>query len=56
MRVDLTFHDAYWFDGGNTKKANAAPRVNVLLKYQITPKTDLYLRGENVTSHYPQVF
>lgn len=51
MRVDLTFHDAYWFDGGNTKKANAAPRVNVLLKYQITPKTDLYLRGENISNN-----
>jgi outer membrane cobalamin receptor len=51
MRVDLTFHDAYWFDGGNTKKANAAPRVNVLLKYQLTPKTDLYLRGENISNN-----
>ncbi len=48
MRVDLTFHDAYFFDGGNTQKANAAPRVNALLKYQLTPKTDLYLRGENI--------
>jgi len=51
MRVDLTFHDAYWFDGGNTQKANAAPRVNVLLKYQLTPKTDLYLRGENISNN-----
>lgn len=48
MRVDLTFHDAYFFDGSNTRRASAAPRVNALLKYQLTPKTDLYLRGENI--------
>jgi outer membrane cobalamin receptor len=48
MRVDLTFHDAYWLDGANKMRANAAPRVNVLLKYQLTSKTDLYLRGENI--------
>ena len=51
MRVDLTFHDAYFFDGSNTRRAEAAPRVNALLKYQLTPKTDLYLRGENIANN-----
>jgi vitamin B12 transporter len=51
MRIDLTFHDAYWFDGENTQKANAATRVNALLKYQLTPKTNLYLRGENISNN-----
>ena len=51
MRVDLTFHDAYFFDGSNTRRAQAAPRVNALLKYQLTPKTDVYLRGENIANN-----
>jgi outer membrane cobalamin receptor len=51
MRVDLTFHDAYFFNGSNTKRADAAPRVNALLKYQLTPKTDVYLRGENIANN-----
>lgn len=51
MRVDLTFHDAYFFDGSNTRRAEAAPRINALLKYQLTPKTDLYLRGENIANN-----
>jgi outer membrane cobalamin receptor len=51
LRVDLTFHDAYWLDAGNKRRANAAPHVNALLKYHLTPKTDLYLRGENIANN-----
>jgi outer membrane receptor protein involved in Fe transport len=51
FRVELTYHSDYWFDGGNKMRANAAPRLNALLKYQLTPKTDLYLRGENITDN-----
>jgi outer membrane cobalamin receptor len=51
LRVDLTFHDAYWLDAGNKRRANAAPHVNALLKYHLKPKTDLYLRGENIANN-----
>jgi outer membrane cobalamin receptor len=51
LRVDLTFHDAYWLDAGNKRRANAAPHINALLKYHLTPKTDLYLRGENIANN-----
>lgn len=51
MRVDFTIHDGYWFDGGNKMRANTAPRVNALLKYQLMPKMELYLRGENISNN-----
>ncbi|MDO9268176.1 MAG: TonB-dependent receptor plug domain-containing protein [Methylobacter sp.] len=49
LRVELTVRSGYWFDVANTLRARSAPRVNALLKYQLTSKTDLYLRGENIT-------
>ncbi len=51
LRTELTVHSGYWFDAANKLRAHSAPRVNVLLKYQLTPKTDLYLRGENITNN-----
>lgn len=51
FRVEITFHDGYWFDGGNNFPANQAMRVNTQLKYQLTSKTDFYLRGENITDN-----
>ncbi|TAN66468.1 MAG: TonB-dependent receptor [Methylobacter sp.] len=49
LRVDLTIHSGYWFDVANKLRAQSAPRVNVLLKYSLTQKTEVYLRGENIT-------
>jgi vitamin B12 transporter len=49
FRVELTVHSGYWFDSANTLRAKSAPRINALLKYQLTSKTELYLRGENIT-------
>lgn len=49
LRVELTVHSGYWFDVANRLRAKSAPRVNVLLKYRLTTKTELYLRGENIT-------
>jgi len=49
LRVELTVRSGYWFDVANTLRAHSAPRVNALLKYQLTSKTDVYLRGENIT-------
>jgi len=49
LRVELTVRSGYWFDVANTVRAHSAPRVNALLKYQLTSKTDVYLRGENIT-------
>ena len=51
LRVELTARSGYWFDVSNQLRAHSAPRVNVLLKYQLTAKTDVYLRGENVTDN-----
>jgi len=57
LRVELTVHSGYWFDVANRFRANAAPRINVLLKYQLTPKTDVYLRGENITDNRtPEIY
>jgi outer membrane cobalamin receptor len=50
LRTEFNVHSGYWFDAANTFRANPAPRLNVLLKYQLMPKTELYLRGENVTN------
>jgi outer membrane cobalamin receptor len=50
LRVELNVHGSYWFNAANTLRANTAPRVNALLKYQLTKKTELYVRGENVTN------
>ncbi|HEY8035183.1 MAG TPA: TonB-dependent receptor [Methylobacter sp.] len=49
LRLELTVHSGFWFDVANQFRAKSAPRVNVLLKYQLTKKSELYLRGENVT-------
>jgi len=49
LRVEFTVRSGYWFDVANTVRAQSAPRVNALLNYQLTPKTAVYLRGENMT-------
>lgn len=50
LRVEFNVRSAYWFDGTNTQNSDTAPRLNALLKYQLTPKTDVYLRGENLNN------
>jgi len=50
FRVELNARSGYWFDGLNTQKAESVARVNALLQYQLTPKTELYLRGENLNN------
>jgi len=49
LRVELTARSGYWFDVANTLRTKSALRINALLKYQLTQKTDVYLRGENIT-------
>jgi len=49
FRIELTAHTGYWYDIPNKLRAHTAKRVNALLKYQITPKANIYLRGENIT-------
>jgi len=49
LRLELTVRSGYWFDVANTLRARSAARVNALLKYQLSSKTDVYLRGENIT-------
>jgi outer membrane cobalamin receptor len=51
LRVDLNVYGDYWFDGDNKFKASSAARLNALLKYQLTQKTELYVRGENMTDN-----
>jgi len=50
LRVELIARSGYWFDVANTLRAKSALRINALLKYQLTQKTDVYLRGENITN------
>lgn len=51
LRLELTAHSGYWFDVANKVRAHSAARVNVLLKYRLSAKTDVYLRGENITDN-----
>ena len=51
LRVDLNVYGDYWFDADNKFKASSAARLNALLKYQLTQKTELYVRGENMTDN-----
>ena len=50
FRLELNVHDGYWFDTANQSRANQAARLNTLLNYQVTPKTDLYVRVENINN------
>ncbi len=57
LRVELTVRSGFWFDVANRLRAQSAPRINALLKYGLTPNTDVYLRGENVTDERtPELF
>lgn len=49
LRVDVNVYGDYWFDAANQLSASGATRLNALLKYQLTKKTELYVRGENIT-------
>lgn len=49
LRLEFTVHSGYWFDVANQFRAQTAPRINALLNYRLTPKTNIYLRGENLT-------
>jgi vitamin B12 transporter len=51
FRVELNVRSGYWFDAANTLWAESAPRLNAMLKYQVTPKTEVYVRGENITDN-----
>jgi outer membrane cobalamin receptor len=51
-RTEFNVHDGFWFDAKNSLRANIAPRINTLLKYDLTTKTQLYLRGENITNNH----
>ncbi len=50
LRVDLNVYGDYWFDAANKLSATGTTRLNALLKYQLTKKTELYVRGENITN------
>ncbi len=50
FRLEFTVHSGFWFDVANKLRAQTAPRINTLLKYQVSKKTDVYLRGENITN------
>jgi vitamin B12 transporter len=50
-RIEFNIHDGFWFDAKNSLRATVAPRINTLLKYEVTPQTQLYLRGENITNN-----
>ena len=52
LNVELTYHNGYFFDGGNKVPAENAARVNAILKYSLTPKTEFYLRGENLSNNH----
>ncbi|MGZ5010257.1 MAG: TonB-dependent receptor [Methylobacter sp.] len=57
FRLELTVHSGYWFDAANRLRAKSAPRINTQLKYQLTQKTDVYLRGENITDERtPEIY
>jgi len=57
FRVELTFHSGFWLDVSNTLRARSAPRINALLTYQLMPKTELYLRGDNITDERtPEIY
>ncbi|MEN9897627.1 MAG: hypothetical protein RLZZ66_1276 [Pseudomonadota bacterium] len=49
--MEFVVHDNYWFDAPNKFEAGVAPRLNALMKYDLTPSTMLYLRGENITNN-----
>lgn len=48
LRIDLNVYGRYWFDAANKLSAHSAPRLNAMLKYQLTDKTAVYVRGENI--------
>jgi outer membrane cobalamin receptor len=50
FRLELNVHNGYWFDTANQSSANCAARLNTLLNYQVTTKTDLYVRVENINN------
>ncbi len=50
FRLELNVHDGYWFDTSNQSRANFAARLNSLLNYEVTPKTDVYVRVENINN------
>ncbi|MGZ5025655.1 MAG: TonB-dependent receptor [Methylobacter sp.] len=57
FRVELNIHNGFWFDVANKFRAHSAPRINTALKYQLTPKTEVYIRGENITDERtPEIY
>jgi vitamin B12 transporter len=48
FRVALTFRDGYFGDLANRLWLAPAPRLNALLKYQVSPNLQAYVRGENL--------
>jgi vitamin B12 transporter len=57
LRVELNVHSGFWMDVDNRFRAHSAPRINTSLKYQLTAKTELYLRGENITDERtPEIY
>jgi vitamin B12 transporter len=50
LRVDMNYRDASWEDVRNTIRLHASVRLNANLSYQLNPKLQLYVRGENLNN------
>jgi outer membrane receptor protein involved in Fe transport len=46
----MNYRDASWEDVRNTIRLHASVRLNANLSYQLNPKLQLYVRGENLNN------
>lgn len=49
LRLDLTAHDGFWYDAGNTLWSGSAIKINSVLNYTYNEKTEFYIRADNLT-------
>jgi outer membrane receptor protein involved in Fe transport len=46
----MNYRDASWEDLRNTIRLHASVRLNANLSYQLNPKLQMYVRGENLNN------
>lgn len=51
LRLETFYRGSTWNDFANTLPVKDAVQINASIRYAVTPKLELYLRGENLTNN-----
>ena len=49
LRVEVSGHDGFWHDAGNSLWSGSVVKINSVMTYQLNDTSEIYLRADNIT-------